>query len=65
MQQGGGYGQRIIGGIKNGAPAPEMDNYALKTMQVSVNDVSQKVYDDIMNGTSKTMDELNSQSTYT
>ena len=65
VQQGGGYGQRIIGGIKNGAPAPEMDNYALKTMQVSVNDVSQKVYDDIMNGTSKTMDELNSQSTYT
>lgn len=64
VQQGGGYGQRIIGGIKNGAPAPEMDNYALKTMQVSVNDVSQKVYDDIMNGTSKTMDELNSQSTY-
>lgn len=65
VQQGGGYGQRIIGGIKNNAPAPEMDNYALKTMQVSVNDVSQKVYDDIMNGTSKTMDELNSQSTYT
>ena len=65
VQQGGGYGQRIIGGIKNDAPAPEMDNYALKTMQVSVNDVSQKVYDDIMNGTSKTMDELNSQSTYT
>ncbi|MBR1491386.1 MAG: InlB B-repeat-containing protein [Bacteroidaceae bacterium] len=64
VQQGGGYGQRIIGGIKNGAPAPEMDNYALKTMQVSVNDVSQKVYNDIMNGTSKTMDELNSQSTY-
>ena len=64
VQQGGGYGQRIIGGIKNDAPAPEMDNYALKTMQVSVNDVSQKVYDDIMNGTSKTMDELNSQSTY-
>ena len=64
VQQGGGYGQRIIGGIKNGAPAPEMDNYALKTMQVSVNDVSQTVYDDIMNGTSKTMDELNSQSTY-
>ena len=64
VQQGGGYGQRIIGGIKNNAPAPEMDNYALKTMQVSVNDVSQKVYDDIMNGTSKTMDELNSQSTY-
>ena len=67
-EQGGRYGNRIVGGLRNGAPAPEemkMDNYALKTMQVSVNDVSQKVYDDIMNGTSKTMDELNSQSTYT
>ena len=63
-QQGGGYGQRIIGGIKNNAPAPEMNNYALKTMQVSVNDVQQRVYDDIMNGTAKTADELKLQSTY-
>ena len=63
-QQGGGYGQRIIGGIKNNAPAPEMNNYALKTMQLSVNDVPQKVYDDIMNGTAKTSDELKLQSTY-
>ena len=29
-------------GFKNGAPAPEMNNYALKTMQVSVNDVAQQ-----------------------
>ncbi len=65
QQQGGGYGQRIIGGIKNGAPAPEMNNYALKTMQVSLNDVPQKVYDDIMNGTAKTADELRNQNTYT
>ena len=64
-QQGGGYGQRIIGGIKNGAPAPETEeNYALKTMQVSVNDVAQTVYDDIMNGTAKTGFELMSKSTY-
>ena len=65
QQQGGGYGQRIIGGIKNGAPAPEMNNYALKTMQVSLNDVPQKMYDDIMNGTAKTADELRNQTTYT
>ena len=65
QQQGGGYGQRIIGGIKNGAPAPEMNNYALKTMQVSLNDVPQKVYDDIMNGTAKTADELRNRTTYT
>ena len=65
VQQGGGYGQRIIGGIKNSAPAPELNNYALKSMQVSVNDVAQKVYDDIMNGAAKTDDELKTSSTYT
>ncbi len=64
VQQGGGYGQRIIGGIKNGAPAPEMNNYALKTMQVSVNDVPQRVYDDIMNGTAMTNEELMTKGTY-
>ena len=62
--QSGGYGQRIIGGIKNGAPAPEMNNYALKTMQVSVNNVAQKVYDDIMNGTAKSSTELKQKATY-
>lgn len=62
--QGGGYGMRIIGGIKNNAPAPEMNNYALKTMQVSVNDMPQKVYDDIMNGTAKTAAQLKSKATY-
>ena len=62
--QSGGYGMRIIGGIKNNAPAPEMNNYALKTMQVSVNDVPQKVYDDIMNGTAKTLAQLKSKATY-
>lgn len=62
--QSGGYGQRIIGGIKNGAPAPELNNYALKTMQVSVNNVPQKVYDDIMNGVAKTGTELVRQATY-
>ena len=63
-QQTGGYGQRIIGGIKNNAPAPEMNNYALKTMQVSVNDVTQKIYDDILNGTAKTEGELRTAATY-
>ena len=62
--QGGNYGMRIIGGIKNGAPAPEMNNYALKTMQVSVNDVPQKLYDDILNGVAKTAAQLKSEATY-
>lgn len=62
--QGGGYGQRIIGGFKNGAPAPELNNYALKNMQMSLNDVPQKVYDDIMNGVAKSDDDLKSVQTY-
>ncbi len=64
QQQGGGYGQRIIGGIKNGAPAPELNNYALKTMQVSVNNIAQKVYDDVMNGVGKNASDLLQASTY-
>ena len=62
--QSGGYGQRIIGGIKNGAPAPELNNYALKFMQVSVNGKAQKVYDDIMNGVGKKGSDLAKGSTY-
>jgi hypothetical protein len=64
QQQGGGYGQRIIGGLKNSAPAPELNNYALKSMQVSVNNVAQKVYDDIMNGVGKNGSDLLKASTY-
>ena len=62
--QSGGYGQRILGGYKNGAPDPEMNNYALKSMQLSVNEVPQKVYNDIMNGTAKKGSELMTASTY-
>lgn len=64
VEQGGGYGQRIIGGLKNNAPTPEMNNYALKTMQVSANGIPQIVYDDIMNGTAKTDTELKQKATY-
>lgn len=63
-QQSGGYGQRIIGGIKNSAPAPELNNYALKTMQVSVDNNPQKVSDDIMNGVGKNGSDLAKASTY-
>lgn len=62
--QNGGYGQRVLGGYKNGAPDPELNNYALKTMQLSVNDIPQKVYNDIMNGTAKTEAQLMKSSTY-
>lgn len=64
VQQGGGYGQRIIGGIKNSAAAPELNNYALKTMQVSVNNDPQKVNDDFMNGVGKNGSELAKATTY-
>ena len=65
QSQGGGYGQRIIGGFKNGAPEPEMSNYALKTMQVSLNnEIPKKASDDIMNGTGKTKTELMNTATY-
>lgn len=64
-QQGGGYGQRIVGGLKNNASAPEMNNYALNTTQLSVNNVPQRIYDDLMNGVAKTKTELTQQSTYT
>ena len=63
-QQDGHYGQRIIGGIPNGAPVPELNNYALKTMQVSVNNDPQKVNDDFMNGVGKNGSELAKATTY-
>jgi hypothetical protein len=62
--QSGGYGQRVIGGIKNNAPAPELNNYALKTMQVSVNNKPQPVNDNIMNGVGKSASDLLTASTY-
>ena len=63
-QQGGGYGQRIIGGLKNNAPTPELNNYALETIQMSVNNIPQNVYDDVMNGIAKPAAELMSAATY-
>ncbi len=59
-----GIAIRVIGGIKNSAPTPEMNNYALKTMAVSVNGVPQTIYDDNLNGVSKTDAELKQAATY-
>ena len=63
-QQDGRYGMRIIGGNKNNAPDPELNNYALKTMQVSVNNFPQKVYDELYNGVGKNGSELAKATTY-
>ena len=64
QSHGGSYGQRIVGGFKNGAPEPEMNNYALKTMQVSVNNDAQKVNDNLLNGANRLGSELMKAVTY-
>ena len=59
-----GVAMRVIGGIKNGAPTPDANNYALGTMAVSVNGVTQKIYDDVLHGMSKTQAVLMQSATY-
>lgn len=58
------WGCRVIGGYKNGAADPEMSNYALSTMQVSLNNVAQIKTDDLVEGIAKTPDELMQADTY-
>lgn len=58
------WGSRVIGGYKNGCADPDESNYALSTMQVSLNNVPQKKTDDIVEGFAKTQAELMSSSTY-
>lgn len=60
-----GIAMRVIGGTRNGASEPELNNYALASMAVSVNDIAQKIYDDPMHGIGKTQTELLQASTYT
>lgn len=59
-----GIALRVIGGIKNNAPSPGNDNYALSTMVVSVNNVTQKIYDDLLHGFSRSLNELKQSATY-
>ena len=59
------WGCRVIGGYKNGAAEPTLrSNYALSTMQVSLNNVPQKKTDDNIEGVARTADELKSASLY-
>ena len=55
---------RVIGGLKNNAPTPEMNNYALKDMAVSINSIAQKIYDDNLNGAAQTDADLKLEITY-
>ncbi|MBR4389981.1 MAG: Ig-like domain-containing protein [Prevotella sp.] len=58
------WGCRVIGGFKNGAADPDLSNYALSTMQVSLNNVPQRKTDDLVEGIAKTMSELMNSATY-
>ena len=58
------WGCRVIGGFSNGAAEPNNSNYALSTMQVSLNGVAQKKTDDAVEGIAKTSAILMSADTY-
>jgi len=58
------WGSRVIGGFKNGCPEPDDSNYALSTMQVSLNGVAQKKTDDKVEGIAKTESVLQTAQTY-
>ena len=58
------WGSRVIGGFQNGASEPDNSNYALSTMQVSLNGVPQTKTDDNLEGIAKTQNELMTASTY-
>ena len=56
---------RVLGGYASDASAPAAsDNYAFEGMPVLVNNVPQKIDDDPLNGTTKTIDELYRKATY-
>ena len=59
------WGSRVIGGFRDGAPTPDESNYALNTMQVSLNNKPQTKTDDIVEGIAKTEAELQTAATYT
>lgn len=58
------WGSRAVGGFKNGAAEPNSSNYALNTMQVSLNNVPQKKADNAVEGIAKTIETLQQAQTY-
>ena len=58
------WGSRVIGGYKNGAADPEENNYALSTMQVSLNGIAQRKTDDPVEGIAKPAADLMTAATY-
>lgn len=59
-----GWSIRVLGGFKNGAAQPGENNYALNTMILSVNGVTKKASDNILDGYAKTEEVLERQATY-
>lgn len=64
VSDAGGIGMRMIGGFRNGATEPENTNYALNSMEVSINNIPKIVYDDPLEGISVTQAQLYAQATY-
>lgn len=58
------WGSRAVGGFKNSAAEPNNTNYALNTMQVSLNNVPQKKTDNAVEGIAKTIEVLQQAQTY-
>lgn len=58
------WGSRVIGGYKNGCADPDESNFALSTMQVSLNNVPQTKTDDLVEGIAKTQAQLQTATTY-
>lgn len=58
------WASRVIGGYSNGAADPDNSNYALKTMQVTLNGVPTKKYDDLVEGIGKEESVLQTEAFY-
>lgn len=58
------WAARVIGGYDEASGDPDGSNLALGTMQVSLNNVPVKKYDDLVEGTAKPETELKQQDTY-
>ena len=59
-----GWSIRVLGGYKNGAADPGENNYALNTMILSVNGVTKKATDNLLDGYARTEAQLMSKATY-
>ena len=64
VSEAGGIAMRMIGGFRNGASEPNNSNYALNSMVVSINNVTQIVYDDPLEGISVEINALMSAPSY-